>query len=171
MAHRQQQDFCRRVKAAFPMFFAGKRVLDVGSYEVNGSNRPLFTDCDYVGIDFRPGPGVDVVCKAHEFRAEPFDTIICTELLEHDVHWRETVENLMSLLGRGNLSMLIITCATGNRARHGDEHASVEGYYHNISLDELKQLTKGFVRYAFEVNEAAGDLYFWGIVCNQSQLL
>src|SRR5690606_27806966 len=32
-------------------------VIELGSYDVNGSVRPLFVG-DYTGIDMRPGPGV-----------------------------------------------------------------------------------------------------------------
>ena len=38
-------------------------VFDIGSYDVNGSYRTLFSklQCSYVGIDLSSGPGVDVV--------------------------------------------------------------------------------------------------------------
>ena len=46
---------------------AHKRVVEVGSYVVNGSVRPLITalsPAEYIGVDFCAGPGVDVVCNA-----------------------------------------------------------------------------------------------------------
>jgi len=73
----------------------GARVLEVGSYNENGSVRHLFEDAaDYIGIDSRRGPGVDFVMDAHMlefpqgyFRIETdklFDIVVSTEMLEHD---------------------------------------------------------------------------------------
>ena len=45
----------------------GKRVIDVGSYDENGSVRYVFEFLDpaeYVGIDIVEGPGVDMICSA-----------------------------------------------------------------------------------------------------------
>lgn len=59
--------------------------LEVGSLDVNGSVRSLFGD-PYVGVDMRPGPGVDVVATADAlpFDDASFDVVVSTEMLEHD---------------------------------------------------------------------------------------
>lgn len=59
--------------------------LEVGSLDVNGSPRQFF-DGDYIGLDMRPGKGVDVVAMAAHmpFADAQFDTVVCTEMLEHD---------------------------------------------------------------------------------------
>jgi ubiquinone/menaquinone biosynthesis C-methylase UbiE len=59
--------------------------LEVGSLDVNGSVRSLFTG-HYTGLDMRDGPGVDIVGKADElpFVAARFDVVVSTEMLEHD---------------------------------------------------------------------------------------
>ena len=65
----------------------GPKILEVGSYDVNGSVRPLFSRAgSYVGVDFRPGPGVDLTMNAHclKFPDRSFDLVISTEMLEHD---------------------------------------------------------------------------------------
>ena len=64
---------------------ADKKTLEVGSLDINGSVRGLFTG-PYVGLDMRDGPGVDIVGLAHDlpFQAETFDVVISTEMLEHD---------------------------------------------------------------------------------------
>jgi hypothetical protein len=73
---------------------AQHRTLEVGSLDVNGSVRGCFNG-SYVGTDMRDGRGVDVVLNAHDLSAgpsgihldlgsEPFDVIVCTEMLEHD---------------------------------------------------------------------------------------
>lgn len=97
------------------------RVLEVGSMDVNGAVRDLFPDADYVGIDLDPGPGVDVVASAHELdqllatgalgTPEPFDLVLCLEMLEHDeAPWR-TAEQLAKMVRPGGL---VIITARGN---------------------------------------------------------
>lgn len=70
-------------------------VLEIGSYNVNGSCRDLFFG-KYVGLDMREGPGVDVIADIVTdgwYRAGPdrFKTVICTETLEHVTDpWKAT---------------------------------------------------------------------------------
>ena len=40
MAHVAQQNFCKEVRSKYPEMFTGSRVIDVGSMNVNGTNRP-----------------------------------------------------------------------------------------------------------------------------------
>ena len=60
-------------------------VLDVGSLDVNGSARPLFSG-PYYGIDIQDGPGVDEVANIHDCGplVAEYDVIVCCEMLEHD---------------------------------------------------------------------------------------
>ncbi len=119
MSHETQQKFCVQLKEALPSFFRGKRVLDVGSLDVNGNNRYLFQDCEYLGVDVAAGPNVDVVCPVHLMPKDtpPFDTIISTECFEHDLHWEKSLEAIVSLLKAGGLFMF--TCAAYGRPEHG----------------------------------------------------
>ena len=55
MAHIEQIIFCIKVKNMFPSYFKNIDVLDVGSLDLNGSNRYLFENCRYTGIDIGPG--------------------------------------------------------------------------------------------------------------------
>src|SRR5947208_8594501 len=74
---------------------AGKRVLEIGSADRNGSLRPIiesYHPSEYVGIDVEPGPGVDRVAEAGQiaqvFGEESFDLVVSTETLEHIRDWR-----------------------------------------------------------------------------------
>ncbi|HEV3448200.1 MAG TPA: class I SAM-dependent methyltransferase [Gemmataceae bacterium] len=65
-------------------------VLEIGSYKVAGQEeiadlRPLFPGKDYVGIDTRPGPGVDQVAdvEALPFAESTFGTVIAMSTFEH----------------------------------------------------------------------------------------
>ncbi len=98
---------------------AGKRVLEVGSYDVNGSVRDgieMLGCAEYVGVDMRDGPGVDVVCDAvnlvERFGVESFDIIISTEMMEHVEHWRAAISNIKRVCKRGGL-ILITTRSRG----------------------------------------------------------
>jgi len=63
MAHQQQFDFIQSLVLKFPEQFSDKKVLEVGSLNINGSIRQFFTECDYLGIDVGPGVDVDLVCE------------------------------------------------------------------------------------------------------------
>ena len=86
----------------------GRRVLEVGSYDVNGSVRPTVEALEpriYVGVDQSEGPRVDVVCKATDlaarFGSKSFDVVISTEMLEHVEDWRPVMTNMVDVLGDG----------------------------------------------------------------------
>jgi len=119
MAHREQWVFCGKVKQLFPKSFENKKVLDIGSFDVNGNEEFLFKNCDFVGLDLGPGEGVDVVCPAQEYDApdETFDTIISCECWEHNPYYKESIVNAVRMLKKGGL--FFFTCATTGRPVHG----------------------------------------------------
>ena len=63
-----------------------KIILDVGSYDVNGTLKPIFKNGTYIGLDMAEGPNVDVVAPANEipFCKDHFDIIISSSCFEHD---------------------------------------------------------------------------------------
>jgi SAM-dependent methyltransferase len=63
-----------------------KNILDVGSYDVNGSVKPIFAKGKYIGMDMFKGPNVDVVANAHDipFKNDFFDIIVSISCFEHD---------------------------------------------------------------------------------------
>lgn len=64
------------------------KTLEIGSLNVNGSVRGLFSSepGKYIGLDMREGAGVDVIGNAHNmmFDSEIFDVVLSLEMLEHD---------------------------------------------------------------------------------------
>jgi hypothetical protein len=42
MAHKEQRDYFETVQKKFPETFVNKKVLDIGSYDFNGTNSYLF---------------------------------------------------------------------------------------------------------------------------------
>lgn len=92
---------------------AGRDVLEVGSYNVNGSVRPILLGHEprsYLGVDASAGPDVDQIvdCEHLEatFGADAFDVIVSTEMLEHAAKWRDCLWNMAAVLKPGGLLIL-----------------------------------------------------------------
>lgn len=144
MAHAAQLQFVQRVKALHNPYFADKKVLEVGSLNVNGSIRPYFRRCEYTGIDYVDGPGVDIPVPikqyVHTYRPDNppgFDVVACCEVLEHDPMAFESLELMFRVLRPGGL--FIMTCANEARPEHGTTRTgSVWGpnadFYRGVSL-------------------------------------
>ena len=104
-------DFAERVVTVDDV--RGKRVIEVGSMNVNGSLRATIEalgPAKYVGVDLGEGPGVDEVCPAENlvarFGEASFDLVVCTEMLEHVREWRVVIANLKQLVAPGGVVLL-----------------------------------------------------------------
>lgn len=177
MAHAAQMNFFRTVKEKFPEKFINCSVLDIGSLDINGNNRYLFTDYTYIGVDVGEGRNVDVVCKGHEYVSDTlFDIVISSECFEHDMYYKQTLTNCVSLTRPGGL--FTFTCASTGRPEHGTRRTkpqdapflnSIEewgDYYKNLTEDDIREvidIDNIFEKYELTYNGAAHDLYFWGI--------
>jgi len=119
MAYTEQLDYVENVKKKMPEYFRNQKVLEVGSLNINGSVRPFFQDCDYLGIDVGEGPDVDLVCSGHEFIAPEgtYDVVTSNECFEHNPFWVETLKNMIFLCKKGGL--VIVTCTSDNFPEHG----------------------------------------------------
>lgn len=117
-----------------------RRVIEIGSRNVNGSVRDLFGDSEYVGIDIREGPEVDWVGDAVDYPGPKYlvDCIVNCETLEHARNWRKIIQVSSSWLAADGY--MVITCAGPRRP----PHSAVDGgalrpgeYYGTISVGEL----------------------------------
>lgn len=83
------------------------RTLDVGSYDVNGTYRSLFTD--YTGTDIAAGKNVDVVCEEYElpFSGSEFEVVISGQTLEHTKAFWVWVKELARVLRPGGTLLLV----------------------------------------------------------------
>lgn len=176
MAHKEQIEFCKKIKNKFPEKFTDKKVLDIGSLDINGNNRYLFDNCEYTGIDIGPGKNVDIVSKGHEFRMpdKTYDVIVSTECFEHDIYYIDTIKNAVRMLKNGGL--FLFTCATTGRPEHGTHKTTPSdapllsgewsNYYKNLTEEDVYEaidVDQIFSDYDFEINMISCDLYFYGI--------
>lgn len=180
MAHHQQQEFCKRIATRFPKYFKNKRVLDIGSLDINGNNRFFLTDCNYIGLDVGEGPNVDIVQVAHLYDApdETFDLIISTEVFEHDMFYEKSIQNIIRMLKPGGA--FIFTCASTGRPEHGTRKSDGSwaapllaniseewsDYYLNLTEADIRKIpgfNQVFPDGMFEYNSDPGDLYFFGV--------
>ena len=176
MAHPEQAEFFSSFRAHYPQSFEGARVLEVGSLDINGSVRDLFSGCDYTGVDLQIGPGVDLACQGQlvEFPSGHFDTTISAECLEHNPFWRETVANMLRMTRPGGL--VLISCATTGRFEHGTTRTNPDAspftsaekwdYYRNLTLADIESslnLSGWLSDWAGWVNFISHDLYFAGL--------
>ncbi|RME30980.1 MAG: methyltransferase domain-containing protein, partial [Candidatus Zixiibacteriota bacterium] len=132
-------EFLKEAKRRYPPAFKAKKILECGSYDINGSPRGMFpARSEYIGIDHRAGPGVDEVALAHSYRSRPdgyFETVISTEMLEHDPYWAWSLARMAELVAPGGY--LILTTAGPARKPHEIYCAPLEGYYRNLTLGEI----------------------------------
>lgn len=168
--HGEVSQFIEEVKEKYPKYFYANRVLEVGSLNINGTIRSMFVACNYLGIDLGKGPGVDLICPIHELdHYQTYDTVISTEMLEHDQYWQLSLRRMYDTLKPGGV--LILTCAGPKRHEHGTTRTTpgdapfTNDYYRNITLDDFSSVLPAdyFSESKLEYRRADADLCFYGI--------
>lgn len=189
MAHKEQKQFCKLVKKLHPSYFRRVNVVDVGSLDINGNNRYLFSRSNYKGIDVYAGKNVDMVGTAHEMLPKAvgdlsievnsrysrrtagavlFDTIISTECLEHDKYFALSLQAMYECLNHNGL--LLITAAGEYRAEHGttEHHAwtspGTNDFYRNVTNEMFIEVLPPqlFTAYFINQNKRNFDFqFFW----------
>ena len=182
MAHLAQKEYLQSVKDKFTDFFHNKKVLEVGSLNINGTVRDFFTNCDYTGIDVGEGKDVDIVVQGQNYDApdNTFDVVLSCECFEHNPEWVATFKNMYRMCKPGGL--VIMTCATGAREEHGTTRSDPNSspltvgigwdYYKNVSEDDFRKeldIVSMFKEFKFSTGNPAHnedgphmDLYFYG---------
>lgn len=172
MSHTSQLNFVAGLKERFPEYFTNKRVLEIGSLDINGSIRQFFDSCEYVGVDLGAGKGVDLIAYGEDldFPDNWFDVVASCECFEHNENWEETFKNMI----RMSKGLVFFSCATLGRAEHGTRRTSPEDapfcgdYYRNLEESDFQQVDfSKFEQFGFSTNDNPADLYFWGL-CKQS---
>ncbi len=176
MSHPSQQEFVGLISSDLPEYFSGRKILEVGSLDINGTVRGFFSECEYIGIDIGPGKNVDVVCEGQKYDApdNTFDQVISCEVMEHNPYWVETFQNMVRVCKPGGLIMM--TCATTGRPEHGTSRSRPTNspltinqgwnYYKNLNDKDFEKALKlgdMFEHYQFWTNWSSYDLCFCGL--------
>ena len=184
MAHQQQLDF---IKNFSDLIYEEKKgtifdILEIGSYEVNGSLRKYFLNSNYLGIDLIEGPGVDKVLDGSKIQSlnKKFDIIISSECFEHAHNWKEIFNAMINCIK--DEGYVLMTCASKGRAEHGTNRSDFfdsaihkyevnsspgtnDEYYKNLSKKDFFKnfkINDIFENYFFFYNIHSFDLYFIG---------
>ena len=185
--HEQAKNFLTWVKTSLPFLFKDyATVLDVGSGDINGNNRILFSDsCTYWGNDVAPGANVSIVSKtsALPFAADFFDIIVSSECFEHDPEYELSLKKIYNMLKPGGL--FLFTCASIGRPEHGtvrttpmDSFATIASvpvwstYYKNLEKSDVEavwqSISAEWSQSQYYYNAFTKDIYFWGIKPSES---
>ena len=89
------------------------KVLDVGSYDVNGSYKYIFNEpkYHYIGLDMEDGPNVDIVLSNpydwNAIETDSFDVVISGQAFEHIEFFWKTMEEMTRVTKKDGLLCLI----------------------------------------------------------------
>lgn len=93
------------MEATVQTFSLPTPIVEVGSYHVPGQEglielRSLFRNREYVGIDMRPGPGVDRVENVEKLslRSQSVGTVIALSTFEHVRHFWKGIDEVKRIL-------------------------------------------------------------------------
>lgn len=117
-----------------------KTALDVGSYDENGTNRPLTEAYGWqcTGVDIRAGANVDIVVQPYHYPFEDnaFDVVLSGQAMEHVEDLRAWIDELVRVLKPGG--RLCITTVW-------------KMFYHPYPVDTWRIMPDGF-RWLFNQN-------------------
>jgi len=172
MSHYQQLFFIDQIKNKLLKGRDSYNILEIGSFDVNGSVRKIFPNSKFTGYDLIPGPNVDIVYDGKDIVSnELYDISISSECFEHNPYYKENFHQMISLTKPSGL--VIITCATTGRLEHGTSRTDNSSpgsalkfnYYKNLRPKDFgtkKFLNNNFSSYFFFTNYWTHDLYFIG---------
>lgn len=171
--HKDVHQYIKGIKRIFPYKFRNKRVIELGSQNINGSCRKHFWfpwKGSYLGVDLMAGKDVDLVGVFHELTLpKHFQTAICIGVGEHDRYWKESLLAMYDCLEPGGL--LIYVAAGPHHEVHGTEtdHPGCSpgtlDYYRNISVEDVETTLPPdlFRFYVLENRQGKRYTNFYGI--------
>lgn len=89
----------------------GKKVIEIGSADINGGIRGLFPGAEFIGVDIMAYNGVDVVLEDHyhfPFEDSIFDAAMSTNTLEHCTRPWLTVKEMARVVRPGGFVLNVV---------------------------------------------------------------
>lgn len=131
-----------------------KRVLDIGSLDINGSMSgydycgvgPKWIEqigCkEHIGLDILDGPNVNLVANAHAMPLDDdsFDLVMCMSMLEHDTDPQATVNEAYRVLKPGK--PFIVTTVDQTHGEHKHLGGGDTETYNFITEEEFRTWLK-----------------------------
>lgn len=114
----RMQWFIREYLGKFYNDYKVLRVLDVGSYGVNGTYKELFSldKFSYNGLDMQQGPNVDIVPKDiyswKEIEDNSFDVVISGQAFEHIEYPWLTISEISRVMRKDGICCIIAPSTT-----------------------------------------------------------
>lgn len=126
-------------KVIYPEAITGKKVIEIGSYNVNGSYATFvkpYLPSEYISVDLQQCDHykdskwiandpeaihlkepcvnliIDVIELLNKFGSESFDYVISTEMLEHTQYWKKAISVMKNLL-KSNGYLVLTTRSPG----------------------------------------------------------
>ena len=137
--HRSNELFWQYVKRKYNEYF-NDEILEVGSYNINGSIKDTFGSDSkkYIGVDWREGPNVDVVSLAHEMKFDhQFNAVLSASMLEHDPYWKDSITNMVNILKQDGI--LVLTWGAALNQEHCLNEAP-DGDFHCLKVEQVTKL-------------------------------
>ena len=181
MSHPQQLRFFEECINFFHLHDKESKVLEIGSYDVNGSIRKLFNSNLHTGLDLCHGPGVDIVYDGVNFKLDnyDYDLIVSSECFEHNPFWIENFASMIEVAEKNyeKNSLIILSCASTGRAEHGTKRTEPKhspgtqsigsNYYKNLTDQDFYSqfdISQIFSSHMFHYHKTTCDLYFVGSI-------
>lgn len=115
-------------------------VIEFGSFNINGTVRDILQNYrNWVGVDWRNGPCVDIISLVHEAALGEFDVVISCSMLEHDPYWMLSIPNMIKHL-KPNGIMLLAWGAALNPAHCED--TAPDGKHHKLPAGKVLKILK-----------------------------
>lgn len=140
--HPADRIFWKLCSQKYNKYFNGPvDVLDVGSMDMNGSIHEYFGKVQsYTGVDWREGPGVDVVVSAKDMRFDKqFDVIVSASMLEHDTEWQDSIKTMIYYLKDSGI--MILSWGGALNVAHEPQTAKDHGFHALPAGQLIKFLT------------------------------
>lgn len=111
----------------------GVTVVDMGSFNVNGTYRDLFPEGQYIGVDIVEGRNVDIVVGSEEWdELENVDVVISGQTIEHVPDIPGFMAGIYRILKPGGL-----LCVIAPSAGPGHDYPVWVGHFSEEKMSEV----------------------------------